>query len=145
MASILQIGSIDHPKRKCEVKRAAHMGSNDRGQRVGEPLTKRRFARFPIALPVIGRDGKSSEEAVQGIVRSIGAGGLMAEFLVQMVPGRAIGLVLQRRHGPLIVHGRVVWTSASEGRICHGFAFLTPQWPGFAMDLFLDENRAPST
>ena len=65
----------------------------------------------------------------------------MAEFPVQMVPGRAIGLVLQRRHGPLTVRGRVVWTSASRGKIRHGFAFLTPQWPGFAMDLFLDENR----
>ena len=101
----------------------------------------RRFARFPISLPVIGRSGQSSEKAIAGVVRSVGAGGLMAEFPVQMVPGQAIGLVLQRRHGPLTVQGRVVWSSATGDTVRHGFAFREPQWPGFAMELFLDENR----
>ncbi|MFI5341715.1 MAG: PilZ domain-containing protein [Candidatus Methylomirabilales bacterium] len=101
----------------------------------------RRFARFPIALPVIGRVGQSPEQGVAGVVRTVGAGGLMAEFPVRMLPGSAVGLVLQRRHGPLTMEGRVVWTSGTGGKIRHGFAFRTPQWSGFAMDLFLDEHR----
>ena len=101
----------------------------------------RRYARFPISLPVIGRTGESSRKAVKGMVRSVGAGGLMAEFPVQMMPGRSVGLVLQRRHGPLTVRGRVVWAIPTRRSVRHGFAFLEPQWPGFAMDLFLDENR----
>ena len=115
--------------------------TNEMIQEMDGLLGTRRFARFPISLGVIGRDGQSSKEPIQGVVRSIGAGGLMAEFPVQMVPGRTLGLVLQRRHGPLTVKARVVWTSTTKGKVCHGFAFLEPQWPGFAMELFLDENR----
>ncbi len=110
-------------------------------QRMGWLPAVRRFARFPISLPVIGRTGPSSKKAIEGVVRSIGAGGLMAEFPVQMVPGSAVGLVLQRRHGPLTVKGRVVWTFATRGTVRHGFEFPEPLWPGFAMELFLDENR----
>jgi hypothetical protein len=117
-----------------------HMGAEIVDQK-GELLATRRFARFPISLPVIGRAGQSFKKAIQGVVRSIGAGGLMAEFPVQMAPGSAVGLVLQRRHGPLTVKGRVVWTSAMKGTVRHGFEFWEPQWPGFAMELFLDENR----
>lgn len=95
----------------------------------------------PIALPVIGRVEQSPKRAVEGVVRTIGAGGPMAEFPVWMRPGSAMDLVLRRRHGPPIVEGRVVWTSATRGRIRHGFAFREPQWPGFALDLFLDEHR----
>jgi hypothetical protein len=115
--------------------------TNEMIQEMDGLLGTRRFARFPISLRVIGRDGQSPKEPIQGVVRSIGAGGLMAEFPVQMVPGRTLGLVLQRRHGPLTVKARVVWTSATRGKVRHGFAFVQPQWPGFAMELFLDENR----
>jgi len=115
--------------------------TNEMKQRTDGLLGTRRFARFPISLPVTGRDGQSPREPIQGVVRTIGTGGLMAEFPVKMVPGRTMGLVLRRRHGPLTVRGRVVWTSATRGKVRHGFAFLEPQWPGFAMELFLDENR----
>jgi len=115
--------------------------SNTMAQQTDGLLGTRRFARFPISLPVVGRAGQCLKQSIQGVVRSIGAGGLMAEFPVQMVPGRAVGLVLQRRHGPLTIRGRVVWTSTTGDTVRHGFAFLEPQWPGFAMDLFLDENR----
>jgi hypothetical protein len=101
----------------------------------------RQFARYPVSLPVIGRAVKTPKKEIRGVVRSLGAGGLMAEFPVRMLPGSAVGLILQTRHGPLTLEGRVVWTSATGGTIRHGFAFLEPKWPGFAMDLFLDENR----
>jgi hypothetical protein len=115
--------------------------SSDRMPQANRLPGTRRFARFPISLRVTGRAGQSSKKPIQGVVRSIGAGGLMVEFPVQMVAGRAMGLVLQRRHGPLTVKGRVVWASPARRMVRHGFAFLEPQWPGFAMDLFLDENR----
>ncbi|MFI5339949.1 MAG: PilZ domain-containing protein [Candidatus Methylomirabilales bacterium] len=115
--------------------------ADEGAQQTGGPTGARRFARFPVSLPVIGRAGQSPKNALEGVVRSVGAGGLMAEFPVQILPGSAVGLVLQTRHGPLTVEGRVVWTSAIGGKVRHGFAFLEPKWPGFAMDLFLDENR----
>jgi hypothetical protein len=108
----------------------------------GEPSKDiRRFTRFPISLRIIGRAGQFSQEEIEGVALNVGAGGLMAEFPVQLPPGSAVGLILQRRHGPLAVEGRVVWTLDSAGVVRHGFAFLEPKWPGFAMDLFLDENR----
>jgi hypothetical protein len=111
------------------------------GYQAGGHLKSRRFARLPMALPVIGRVAQSREQAVAGVVRTVGAGGLMAEFPVRMMPGSAVRLVLQRRHGPLTVEGRVVWTSGTGARIRHGLAFRNPQWSGFALDLFLDEHR----
>jgi hypothetical protein len=115
--------------------------SNGLARQTGALLGVRRFARFPISLPVIGRVEQSPKKAIEGVVRTVGDGGLMAEFPVQMVPGSAVGLVLHRRHGPLTVKGRVVWSSSTRGRVCHGLAFRKPQWPGFAMELFLDEHR----
>ena len=116
------------------------MANADTKQTGGLP-EPRRYARFPVSLPVIGRAVQFPQREIEGVVRSISAGGLMAEFPVQMPPGGAVGLVLQTRHGPLTVEGRVVWTSATRGTVRHGFAFPEPKWPGFAMDLFLDENR----
>lgn len=100
----------------------------------------RRFTRFPVSLPVTGRVVELAE-GIEGMARNVGAGGLMAELPVSLPPGSAVGLVLQRRHGPLLVEARVIWTMASGDMVRHGFAFLEPKWPGFAMDLFLDENR----
>ena len=113
--------------------------SHEGAQQTGEGV--RRFARFPVSMPVIGRSGRSPKKSIQGVVRSVGAGGLMVEFPVQMLPGSSVGLVIRTRHGPLTLEGRVVWTSATGDTVRHGFAFLEPKWPGFAMDLFLDENR----
>jgi len=115
--------------------------SNGVPQQTDKRSGARRFARLPITLPVIGRVGQSPKRVIEGVVRTVGAGGLMAEFPMKMVPGRTVDLVLQRRHGPLTVKGRVVWTSATRGRIRHGFAFLEPQWSCFALELFLDERR----
>lgn len=110
-------------------------------RQTGELPEVRRFRRFPVSLPVTGRAGQFPREDIEGVVRNVSAGGLMAEFPVRLLPGSAIGLVLQRRFGPLPLEGRVVWTSESGGTVRHGLAFPEPKWPGFAMDLFLDENR----
>jgi hypothetical protein len=121
-------------------RKDTHM-SNGLSQQTDGGTRSRRFARLPIALPVIGRAVQSPKRVIEGVVRTVGAGGLMADFPVRMMPGSAVSLVLQRRHGPLTVEGQVVWTSATRDRIHHGFAFRESQWSGFALELFLDEHR----
>ena len=117
--------------------------ADERAQQTGGFLEARRFVRFPVSLPVIGRarEPRSNQEEIEGVMRSVGAGGLMAEFPIQMSLGSTVELVLQTRHGRLTMDCRVVWASAIKGTVRHGFAFREPNWPGFAMDLFLDENR----
>lgn len=104
------------------------------------PTRKRRFARFPVSLPVLARAEHSPGQDVAGTVRDIGAGGLMAEFPVDMVPRSTIRLLLQTRRGPLEMEGRVVWTAATQGMIRHGVAFPEPKHQDFAIDLFLAER-----
>ena len=111
------------------------------GQATNGPTRRRRFARFPISLPVLARAGHASGQEVGGTVRDIGAGGLMADFPVEMAPRSAIWLLLQRRRGPLEMKGRVVWTAVTQGMIRHGVAFPEPKGQDFAMDLFLAERR----
>jgi hypothetical protein len=90
---------------------------------------------------VLARAEHVSGQEVAGTVRDIGAGGLMAEFPVEMAPRSAIWLRLQTRRGPLEMEGRVVWTAAAQGTIQHGVAFPEPKDQDFAMDLFLSERR----
>ncbi len=106
-----------------------------------EYLGKRRYVRLPVSLPVIGRAGQFPGEAIRGTIRNVSAGGVMAEFPVEMVPGSSMDLVLQTRWGPLEVEGRVVWTTVSAGRIRHGVAFPEPKGRDFAVDLFVAESR----
>jgi hypothetical protein len=102
---------------------------------------RRQFVRLPVSLPVVGRAPQFPGEALQGTVRNISGGGMMAEFPVELVPGSAAEFQLQTRRGPLAVAGRVIWASISESRVRHGVAFAEPKGQAFAMDLFLGENR----
>ncbi len=109
----------------------------DQMSRPSEPLGKRRYARFPVSLAVVGRTRQFPGEAIPGVVRDVGCGGLMAEFPVLMVSGSTLGLELQTRWGPLQVEGRVVWTALAESIVRHGVAFLEPREEDFALDLFV--------
>lgn len=102
---------------------------------------QRRFARFPVVLPVIGRAAQSGGKEIRGMAWNVGGGGLMAEFPVDMAPREAVSLVLETRRGPLEVDGRVVWTAAANGKIRHGVAFWEPKGQEFAVDLFVSESR----
>ncbi len=106
-----------------------------------ENVGRRRFVRLPVVVPVIGRAVQFPGEEIRGMVRNIAAGGVLAEFPVQMVPGSVVDLVLQTRRGPRGMEGKVVWTSAVQGKIHHGIAFPEPKEPTFALELFLHENR----
>ncbi|MBI4572339.1 MAG: PilZ domain-containing protein [candidate division NC10 bacterium] len=106
-----------------------------------ENLGRRRFVRLPVVVPVVGRAVQFPGEEIQGMVRNIAAGGVLVEFPVQMVPGSVVDLVLQTRGGPREMEGKVVWTSAVEGKIHHGIAFPEPKEQTFALELFLHENR----
>ncbi len=116
------------------------MGSQGLGQTT-EILWRRRFPRLPVSLPVSGEAPERSGQAFRGTLCNVGAGGVMTELSVEMVPGSAMRAVLETRRGPMEVEGRVVWTCATEARVRHGLAFAEPKDLDFALDLFLAENR----
>lgn len=100
-----------------------------------ERPTSRRFARFPVALPVTARAAQFRQTDLLGTVRDIGAGGVMAEFPVQIVAGSSLRFVIHTGSGRLQKEGTVVWTALLEGKVRHGIAFLTPEDPQFAENL----------
>lgn len=114
------------------------MGSEPERQ-LDEPLDRRRFVRFAVSLSVIGRARQFVGKELRGRVRNISAGGLMAEFPVEVVPRSTMALVLQSRRGPLEVEGKVMWTSATACKIRHGLAFPERKGPHF-MDLVVAKN-----
>ena len=65
----------------------------------------------------------------------------MAEFPLEFPVGSVMHVELQRRRGPVEMECRVAWTAKAGRMIRHGLAFLTPQAPGFAEELFLDTDR----
>jgi len=50
-------------------------------------LGHRRFVRFPVTLPLMARAPQYPGKVLSGTVRDIGRGGVMAEFLVELVLG----------------------------------------------------------
>jgi len=84
---------------------------------------QRRYARFPVLVVVRTRAPQFGGTDVKGVVRNLGAGGLMAEFPGELGRGRAVDLTLETRAGPLTLDGRVVWTAAGEGHVRHRVAF----------------------
>ncbi len=102
---------------------------NKRAQRTRAAAQRRQFARIAVALPVTGRAPQFREMVLHGMVRSVGVGGMLVEFPVEVLPGSILRLALQTALGPLEVKGRVVWTAASRGTIRHGLAFPEPEDP----------------
>jgi len=107
---------------------------------MGQPqgyLGERRFPRFEVTLPVVGRVPQFPERELYGTVRNIGRGGLMAEFPVELVPGSFVDLTLYTQNGSREEAGRVVWVACTEGTVRHGLAFSEPKGRDFVVDLFL--------
>ena len=100
-----------------------------------EQTGSRRFARLSAALPVTARAAQFRQTDLRGTVRDIGAGGVMAEFPVQIVAGSSLRFVIHARSGTLQKEGTVVWTDLLEGRVRHGISFLNPEDPQFAVNL----------
>ncbi len=115
------------------------MGGEGEGQ-MREIAWRRRFARFPVSLPVIGQAPERNEEEFRGTLCDVGAGGMMMELPLEVVPGSEMRAVLQTRRGPVEVEGRVIWTRATGAGVRHGLAFPEPKDRDFAVDLFLAEN-----
>jgi hypothetical protein len=69
------------------------------------------------------------------MVRSIGVGGILVEFPVEVLPGSTLRMTIQTALGPLELEGRVVWTAATRGVIRHGVAFSGPKRPELAEEL----------
>ncbi len=120
----------------------ASRADHEQGRAVDETegtSEKRRFMRFPVFMPVIGR-AMQYPRGLQGRAWNISRGGLMAQFLVPVVPGSTMGLVLQTREEVLEVTGRVVWTSAADKKNRHGIAFLEPKGRDFMGNLVSAEG-----
>ncbi len=91
---------------------------------------QRHHARFPVLVVVRTRAPHVGGTHVTGVVRNLGAGGLLAELPVEVARGTRVGLTLETRAGPVALAGRVVWTVGGEGRVQHGMAFEEPAWFG---------------
>jgi hypothetical protein len=97
-------------------------------------LGRRRFLRFPVSLPVVAL---SPLGELAGMVRNVGAGGLMAEFPRQLIQDSAVDLLLQTRRGHVSVAARIVWVAPANGTVRHGCAFSEPKEESFAVGLFV--------
>jgi hypothetical protein len=104
-------------------------------------LGERRFPRFEVALPVVGRVPQFPERDIHGTVRNIGRGGLMAEFPVELVSGSFVDLTLDTRNGLQEEAGRVVWVACAGATVRHGLAFSEPKGRDYMLDLFLGQLR----
>jgi PilZ domain-containing protein len=107
----------------------------------GEPRGGRRFARFPVSVPVVVRTEQPPGQDIAGMVRNVSVGGLIAEFPQEISSATPVRLLLRTRRGPLEVEARVVWSAATKSKVRHGFAFTQPQDQDFAINLFIGENR----
>ena len=113
-----------------------------RGEARGEgPRGGRRFARFPVSVPVLVRTEQFPGEEITGVVRNVSVGGLIAEFPREISSATPVRLLLKTRHGPLEVEARVVWSAATETKVRHGLAFIHQQNSDFAINLFIGENQ----
>ncbi len=104
---------------------------SDRSQEVGH----RRYVRYPVTMPVIGRAAQFDAAELPGTVQNIGGGGLMAEFPVLIFPGSFLDLILQSPQGPFAVTGQVAWTGPAGPQVAHGIAFYQPPGDDFAKEL----------
>jgi hypothetical protein len=102
-------------------------------------LGERRFPRFTVALPVVGRVPQFPDQDLHGTVRNIGRGGLMAEFPVELVPGSFVDLTLRAQTGLLEERGKVVWANCTGGTARHGLAFPEPKGRDYMVDLFVGQ------
>ncbi len=106
--------------------------------------SQRRFPRVAVTCPVRARVPQFPGRDLQGIVRNLSRGGLLAEFPVELVPGSRVELTLETPQGPHPEAGRVVWASASGDVVRHGIGFLQPKGPGFPLELHLGGSDAAS-
>ncbi len=125
---------IANARREADQPRRSEV--SDRNQELG----RRRYRRFPVSLPVVGRAARFGDTEVLGTVRNIGGGGLMAEFPLMVSPGSLLDLVLQTRQGPFAVSGQVAWTGRPGPQVAHGIGFSNPCGDEFARELVQREQ-----
>ncbi|HSD49762.1 MAG TPA: response regulator [Candidatus Methylomirabilis sp.] len=128
------------PQMQREVETSWEELRKEIGRRVSQDLGKRRFPRLAVSLPVVGRAWQFGEGDVPGVIRDIGAGGVMVEFAARALPGSLLHLSLETRQGALGLNGTVVWSTAGGQGVLHGLTFREPKDLRFVLDLFLDEH-----
>jgi CheY-like chemotaxis protein len=122
-------------------KKATAAARDEKAKQAPTTPGVRQFERFPVSLPAVGWTAQFPGKVIEGMVRDISAGGFMAEFSIQMVPGNTVNLVLDTHRGALELKGRVVWNSVSGKVARHGFAFSQPKAPDFAASLLAAESH----
>jgi hypothetical protein len=87
----------------------------------------RRFARFPLVLPLQHRvPDRPHAEAAVGWTHNVSGGGACLELAGPLRPSASLGLQLHTPDGPIAAEARVLWTRSrlpAEGGILHGIAF----------------------
>ncbi len=106
----------------------------------GDQLRERRYPRYPVSVPTVGH-ARQIDGPIQGWVRNLSDGGLMAEFPASLLAGSRLGLVLKTHRGALPVEGRVVWTAPRGTVVRHGVAFSRVKDRDFAKGVFLSEGE----
>ncbi|MFQ5839125.1 MAG: PilZ domain-containing protein [Candidatus Methylomirabilales bacterium] len=91
-------------------------------------LSKRRFPRFPIQLPVLFRRQGEGDGPRAGLGRSrdLSEGGLCLEFDYAYPPGTTLALAIRGAGTSIEAAARVVWTGVASpsGAIPHGMQFV---------------------
>ncbi len=111
----------------------------------GVLASQRRFPRVAVGWPVYALALQFPGRTLQGMVRNLSRGGLLAEFPVELVLGSRVELTLETPQGPHPETGRVVRAIASGDVVRHGIAFLQPKGPGFRPDLLFGGSDAASS
>ena len=110
----------------------------------GVLASQRHFPRVAVTCPVLARVPQFPGRDLQGLVRNISRGGLLAEFPVELVLGSRVELTLETPQGPHHETGRVVWAITSGDLVRHGIGFLQPKGPSFRPELHFGVSDAAS-
>jgi PilZ domain-containing protein len=109
-------------------------------QEIGTRPT-RRFGRLSVSLPAVAHVSQNRAGVLLGTVRTIGDGGMLAEFPIEIPQGTLVRVAVQLPQTSLELEARVVWITKSDTTVRHGLAFTVPKPRGFAETLSLTKRE----
>ena len=107
-------------------------------QEIGTRPT-RRFGRHAVTLPAVAYVSQMDAGVLLGTVRTIGDGGMLAEFSIEIPKGSLVRVSVQLPLASLELEAQVVWVAKNETVVRHGLAFTAPKPRGFASTLSLNK------
>ena len=109
-------------------------------QEIGTRPT-RRFGRHAVSLPAVAYVSQMEAGTLLGTVRTIGDGGMLVEFSIEIPKGTFVRVAVQLPQTSLELEGQVVWIVKSDTAVRHGLAFTVPKPRGFAATLSLTKSE----